>query len=112
MNRLFSKLNSQRGETLVELMASILISTLSVGLLLGAVAASFNLNRQAQKADETFYTALTAAEARTTPAAGGAAESPQVTITETGGPSISLDIDVYGGEGLWSYALDTGGEGA
>lgn len=107
MKRLRAKLKSQRGETLVELMASILISTLSVGLLLGAVAVSANLNRQAEKADETFYTALTAAESRT-----GESHPGTVTVAETGGSSVSLHIDVYGGDGLWSYARNAGGEGS
>lgn len=107
MKRLRAKLKSQRGETLVELMASILISTLSVGLLLGAVAVSANLNRQAENADETFYGALTAAESR-----AGAPRSGTVTVAETGGSSVTLDIDVYGGDGLWSYAWKAGGEGS
>lgn len=112
MKRLRAKLKSQQGETLVELLASILISTLSVGLLLGAVAVSANLNRQAETADKTFYDALTAAESRATPATVGVAEAPKVTVTETGGSSVSLDVVVYGGDGLWSYALKTGGGGS
>lgn len=112
MKRLRAKLKSQRGETLVELLASILISTLSVGLLLGAVAVSANLNQQTEQADETFYDALTAAESRTTPAVSGVADAPRVTVAEAGGASVPLDIIVYGGDGLWSYALDIGGDGS
>lgn len=105
MNAMRAKLKSSRGETLVEVLASILIATLSVALLLGGVAVSVNLGRQADAADDSFYAILTAAESRT-----GVPASGTITIVE-GGTSISIPVWAYGGEGLWSYALDTAAGG-
>lgn len=61
MKRCKAKLRSNQGETLVELLASVLIATLSVALLIGCVTASFQLGRQADQSD-SYQTALTAAE--------------------------------------------------
>lgn len=105
MKSIKRKLRGQRGETLVEVLASILIATLSVALLLGGVAVSVNINRQADAADEAFYENLTAAESRT-----GTPKSGTIAIVE-GGVSISIPVWVYGGEKLWSYALNSADEG-
>lgn len=105
MTVLKRKLRSQRGETLVEVLASILIAALSVAMLLGGVAVSSNLGRQADTSDEYFYETLTAAENRQTPVKDGT-----IALTE-GGTSIDIPIQVYGGEGLYSYALDTAAGG-
>ncbi len=105
MTVLKRKLRSQRGETLVEVLASILIAALSVAMLLGGVAVSSNLGRQADTSDEYFYETLTAAESRQTPVKDGT-----IALTE-GGASIDIPIQVYGGEGLYSYALDTAAGG-
>ena len=48
------KLRNSRGETLVEVLASVLICALSVMLLLGAVSASTSIGLQAQAADEDY----------------------------------------------------------
>lgn len=103
MTALNRKLRSQRGETLVEVLAAILIASLSVAMLLGGVAVSANLGRQADTADAYFYETLTAAEMRQTPVANGSVELTQ------GGISIEIPVWVYGGEGLYSYALNTDG---
>ena len=106
MTALNTKLRSQQGETLVEVLASILIASLSVAMLLGGVAASTALGRQADTADEYFYETLTAAENRQTPVADGT-----VKLTENG-ISIEIPVQIYGGEGLYSYSLDTAVGGA
>ena len=54
MKRCKAKLRSNQGETLVELLASVLIATLSVALLIGCVTASFQLGRQADQSDTYF----------------------------------------------------------
>lgn len=108
MSTLKTKLRSQRGETLVEVLASILIASLSVAMLLGGVTVSVNLGRQADTSDEYFYETLTAAENRQIPVTEDINASPVIKLTE-GGTTIELPIKVYGGEGLYSYALDAGG---
>ena len=112
MKQIKAKLGGSRGETLVETLAAILVAALSVGLLLGGVAVSVQLNRQAEESDRTFYDTLTAAENRTAPVTT-TESTPSVTVEE-GEKSASIPVQVYGGEGLWSYALkdDEGGDGS
>ncbi len=106
MTALKTKLRSQRGETLVEVLASILIASLSVAMLIGGVAVSANLGRQADTTDKYFYQTLTAAEKRQTPVTDGFAQ-----LTE-GGTSIEIPVQIYGDEGLYSYArVAAGGAG-
>lgn len=111
MNRLRAKLKKSQGESLVEVLAAILVATLSVALLLGGVVISTQLGRQADQADQAFYQALSAAENRQVPLTpmDGIAASPQVTITN-GSDSVELPVQVYGGENLYSYGLAGGGE--
>lgn len=104
MKRCKAKLASNQGETLVELLASILVATLSVALLIGCVTASFQLGRQADQSDSYFYQTLTAAEDRQTPLTDGI-----IQVTE-GGSLVSLPIQVYGDEGLYAYARKTDGD--
>ena len=62
MKAMKNKLKSQKGETLVELLAAILISALSVALLMSGVAASIQMIRKSDETDDRFYQALSAAE--------------------------------------------------
>lgn len=105
MRQVKAKLRSNRGETLVEVLAAILVATLSVGLLMGGVAASSAINRQADHSDESFYETLTAAESRT-----GTSVPGSVRVAE-GAVETSIPVLVYGDEDLRSYALDPGGGG-
>lgn len=93
------KVFDKRGEMLIEVLASVLIVSLSIALLFSCVMASYTVDRTAQKVDESYYVALDAAEKQkeTTdyPKIGG-----NVTINET---SPAISIDVYGGEGVYSY---------
>lgn len=104
MNSTKAKLHSQQGETLVELLAAILIATLSVSLLLSGIAVSSNINQKAEKADESFYDALTAAENRTHLVNDEIASNPSVRIRENG-RTVDIPVQVYGNEGLYTYAL-------
>ena len=63
------KLRSQKGETLIELLVSILIAALSVGMLMTGVTVSSRLNQAAQERDAVFYQLLTKA-GRSLPASG------------------------------------------
>lgn len=93
------KLHNSRGETLVEVLASILIASLSVALLFGCVMASSNMDRDAKKLDGEHYTALTAAEVQS-----GTGTSGKVKIQNPNNSAEKdLDIKIYGGAGLYSY---------
>lgn len=108
MNR---KLKEQRGETLVEVLASILIGSLSVALLFGAVMASANLDRQAQELDETYYEDLAKAERQAAGDASADLPSGTKVTVKNSDPAVSimeadLPVTFYGGKSAVSYALD------
>ena len=103
------KLKEQRGETLTEVLAAVLVSAISVALLFGGVMASASEENQARKWDTAYYAALSAAEGRTqmaTPPAGGF--QLKVTTTAPGVQPQNVDIQVYGQKGAWSYARAEG----
>ena len=106
MHRICKKLRGRRGETLVETLAAILVAVLSVGLLMGGVAAATRINRQAQRADEDFYSQLTAAEAQTEPLEDGQTFS--VVIAEEGRVDVAVPARLYGGEDLYAYGRAPG----
>lgn len=98
MNRLRSKLSSRRGETLTEVLCTLLVVALASVALVTMLSAASRLNASAVARDTAFYADYAAAEERTSPAAPG-----EVTLS---GPGLSTTIPVswYGAEGLWSYA--------
>lgn len=104
------KLRGSRGETLVEVMASIVIGTLSVTLLFGAIMASARIDQSAQEMDGAYYQALSAAEAQTEPMP----EDPgtvKLKCAADGVEMMLLPVTLYGGSGAVSYALSAGGGG-
>lgn len=128
------KLQSAQGETLVEVLASILICALSVALLFGAVMASSRIDQTAQVTDERYYKALTKAERQSRSLSGPAAETDAytpssgmpltVTVANSAAPGGAAgetalasgdSLYFYGTKDLLSYAIDppppeTGGE--
>lgn len=116
------KLRTSRGETLVEVLASVLVCSLSIMLLLGAVTASTDIDLQAQNADGEYYAALTKAERQSkvklppddesdiSPDAVGA----KVTVVNGDGKTAEIPavgdgengLHFYGTDRLLSYAVD------
>lgn len=104
MDRLKGKLASRRGETLVEVLVSILLAGLSMLMLMGMISAAVRLNGTARQADAQFYEELSAAEGRTQEVDGSASLSLVI-----GGQTTHIDVAVYGTQdGLAAYA----GQGA
>lgn len=102
------KLKSTQGETLVEVLAAILIGALSVALLFSAVMASVNMDRTARETDSKYKQVLDAAEGQTTefvPLVPPAADR-KVTVAN-GSSEAKVDVTFYGGDGALSYALNT-----
>lgn len=107
------KLRNNRGETLVEVLASILVASLSVALLFGCVMASTNMDRDAKELDAEHYRYLSEAEAQS-----GAGTSADVTITNEAIPDpldpmknpkkVPVNISIYGGAGVYSYKKAAG----
>ena len=115
------KLRNSRGETLVEVLVSVLVCALSITLLAGAVTASANIDLRAQAADTEYYTALSKAERQSRTPTGGSSEADtynslpgetKVSVTSGGGGSVEIEPDAtsklyfYGTERLLSYAID------
>ncbi len=114
---MMKKWKDSRGETLVEVLAAILIGSLSVTLIFGAIMASATMDRQAQDTDKSYYEALSKAE-RQDPAADklDAAEGApawEIKVAPKTGAEVTIkDVTFYGGKGAVSYALTPeGGEG-
>lgn len=111
------KWNDNRGETLVEVLASVLICSLSVALLFSMVMASGNMDKSAKEADKIFNESLSAAEERTavTDETGAVVPPPvssgaEVTVRNTADPDedsykAKPPVKFYGGRGAVSYAL-------
>lgn len=101
------KLKDSRGETLVELLAAILIAALSVALLFTCCMASAEMGRNTREADKKFYEALSAAENQNTPLSDGiSAVTASVEVQGEGGaaaPKVTPEICLYGGEEMYSY---------
>lgn len=116
------KLRDNRGETLVETLASIVIASLSVALLFSGISAAVNIDRRAQELDRLHYAALTAAETRSpyTPPDGGPADSDanagtrdlEISNSDNMTFHYGLDVALYGGEGLYAFVYDDGTGGA
>lgn len=95
------KLKDSRGETVVEVLASVLIAALSVALLFSAVMASSSMDRSAQKTDAEFYAGLNNAQTHNgTPVTGK-----KVTVNGNG-KDKEIPVSFYGGGGVLSYAPD------
>lgn len=101
------KWRDERGETLIEAVASVLIMALSVLLLFSAVTVSVRINRSAKEMDKEFYTALNAAEEQSTEAPDSIVPAgSKITVKQTvpaAGFSVSAEAGFYGGEGALSY---------
>lgn len=93
------KLRENRGETLVETFAAIVVATLSVALLFGGIVASGRIEADAKRVDEAHYDAFSEAEEQ---AAAGTEAT--VTIENLGnGASDTLNVELHGGAGIYSY---------
>ena len=101
------KLKDTRGETLVEMLASILIAALSVAVLFTCCLASVEMGRESRAADEKYYEALSEAERRDKlpekpEDPPPPAETGKVTVVGNN-TSKDITIDLYGGEEMYSY---------
>lgn len=100
------KLKDSRGETLVELLASILIAALSVALLFTCCMTAAAMGRDTREADGRYYEALSAAEGKTRKE-----DEPSVTakVTVTGNGGVdTINVFLYGGEEMYSYSKGGG----
>lgn len=101
MRPVMEKLRSHKGETLVEVLVSILVAGLSVLLLAGMISTASRFNGAARRADGRLYEELSAAEAQGPDSALGRAGA----VLTVGGVRDTISVTVYGlPDGLCSYA--------
>lgn len=119
-NRLKQKMQDSGGETLIEVLVSILIGALAVFLLFGAVIVSVNLDRKARAADEALKKSIEKAENRTEEAGNSVVPAGKnfikVTLKNSTESENIENITFYGDEQALSYKLnesapDAGGSG-
>jgi len=110
-----NKLKEAKGETLVEVLAAVLICSLSVALLFGAVMASARMDTQAEDVDGEYYDALSKAEGQGVSNPDDIyAPRPSMEVKVKNstasdplyGLSVNLDVNLYGSDQLLSYAED------
>ena len=113
------RLQDNRGETLVEVLASILIGALSVSLLFGTILVSSRMDRGAEQTDETFHASLRAAEDQTVRLTDHdiVPSDAKVTVINEALSDLTkqekeVSVNFYGGKGALSYALPAAGGGA
>lgn len=87
--KLTKKRRSQRGETYVEVLMSVLILALSALVIATSVTAAKHINASARKADESFYSAVSALESGAGNVSKGSVQY------EIGGESDAVEVDVY-----------------
>lgn len=100
---------NERGETLIEATASILIGTLSILMLFTGLMTSYQINLAAEKSDVSFYQDLSLAEAQadasgtgTAGGSGGAVQTGTASVT-MGSAQMTFNVNIYGANGLFSY---------
>lgn len=102
----WNKVKSNKGETLIETLVSILIAALSVALLTTSVLAAARINKTIREADEEFYSKLAAAELRST------ADSELLQVDTAGNVLVfqfqhheqrAVQIDIYGNDVFATY---------
>ncbi len=106
------KWNDSRGETLVEVLAAILIASLSVTLIFGAIMPSTTMDHQAQDLDEKYYEVFSKAERQES--GDELSVTTKVTMADKNagaGAEKEVTVTFYGGEGAISYALGSEGGG-
>lgn len=109
------KLKNTRGETLVEVLACVLICALSITLLIGAVTVSVNIDSRAQKSDGEYYAALSRAEAQEerldTLFGKSVSSGLEITVEnqQTDPTRKGIKVYFYGSENLFSFAPIPGG---
>ena len=104
MKHTLKKLKSSSGETLVELLASILIAILSVSILFGGIMVSVRINEEADRADQEYYKGLSAAEEqKVLILPDGTEGTGEISVNNSESLSGSVKVNIYGGYGLYSY---------
>ena len=96
MKKLFTKLSSRRGETLIESLTSIIVITLVSAFLVGSIVAGTRMNERARELDSELQTQRNAAEQR---------EQKEESTVQIDGSSYDIYLSGNPSDGLYAYWL-------
>ena len=102
LQRIRKVFRNNKGETLIEVMASILIASVSTALLFSCVMVSSNMDQDAGDVDIRHYNALTAAETQPSPVP--VTVTPYIEIDNGISTPVTIEVEIFGGEDMYSYA--------
>lgn len=105
MTKVFKKLRSSKGETLIETIVAVFIIAISSAVFATMVISSNELNKAALNFDKSFYTELSAAETHT----GNIASTVLVSWTDGSASSQTFNITKTGSDGQFSSYVLAGG---
>ena len=105
MNKIFNKLRSRKGESLIESLAAILVMTLASIVMYSMVTTSADLNRITKEMDETNQQHMIAVEKGLDEYKNG---SGTVTFSLGTTEIAEVPVDIYGGEdgSLYTYFMN------
>lgn len=110
MKKIFRRLRSRAGESLIESMAAILIFTMGSIILLSMVSTAADINATAKEADESYNTQIVAAEMTNIEDM----VSGTVTVSVNGSTTNdSVSVNVFRSnetDSLYTYYIGDGGE--
>lgn len=92
MNKIFRKLRSRRGETLTEMLVSIVILGLSIAMMVTMIITSTHLAEQSTKKDKDYRDQLSAAEKQDGPGELGTVKI----TTNDDSTGVSIEVKVFG----------------
>lgn len=107
--RVFNKLKSKKGETLVGILVAVLIIALSAGMFAAMYSAAGNINLSARRRDEKFFESVENLEKNIESGGDNKADG-TLTYTptdENGNPeatgSSQVNVEVFTEDGMTSY---------
>lgn len=103
VSRALKRLRSERGESLTEVLAAIVVGALAILLLVGAVNAAANINRNSRAAMDTYYQANNELVAR----AGSDVQTGHGNVVEIVEDSSHSHVAWSSGDLEASYAIAT-----
>ncbi len=92
--KMIQKLKSRQGETMVEMLVSMLILTLSICLLVTMIVVSYQFDRQARELDNKYRDELSAAENFSGTSTPGTIKLKLDGVGASGG-EVNVNVEIY-----------------
>lgn len=111
MNKIFKKLRSRAGESLIESLAAILVVTMASVVMYSMVTAAADINTKAKKNDLTVQQQMASAErADVRDKIGSGTVYMYIEYNDERNRVAEVDVDIFGArDGLYSYFKEVSG---